>query len=113
MKERDIYVSIDDFGTGYSSLSLLKKLDVDVIKIDKSFIDGIGIGDEQNESLVKNIIYMIKDLDRHVICEGVETEAQAEFLKKQNCPMIQGYLFDKPLPHDEFESRLKHPKYAS
>ncbi|MBQ9198820.1 MAG: EAL domain-containing protein [Lachnospiraceae bacterium] len=111
MRSRGIHISIDDFGTGYSSLSLLKKLDVDVIKIDKSFIDGIAIGDEMNESLVKNIIYMIKDLNRHVICEGVESMQQAEFLKKQNCHMVQGYLFDKPLPHDEYEERLKSPVY--
>lgn len=111
MRSRGIHVSIDDFGTGYSSLSLLKKLNVDVIKIDKSFIDGIGIGDEANESLVKNIIYMIKDLNRHVICEGVESRVQVDFLKKQNCHMVQGYVFDKPLPHDEFEERLKSPKY--
>ncbi|MBQ9610285.1 MAG: EAL domain-containing protein [Lachnospiraceae bacterium] len=111
MKERGIFVSIDDFGTGFSSLSLLKQLDVDVIKIDKSFIDGVCVGDEANESLVKNIIYMIKDLNRHVICEGVETAEQADFLRKQNCHMVQGYLFDKPLPHDVFEKRLKKPKY--
>ena len=111
MRKRGIHISIDDFGTGYSSLSLLKKLNVDVIKIDKSFIDGIGVGDEMNESLVKNIIYMIKDLNRHVICEGVEYMSQAEFLKKQNCHMVQGYLFDKPLPHDEYEERLKSPVY--
>ena len=111
MRSRGIHISIDDFGTGYSSLSLLKKLDVDVIKIDKSFIDGIAIGDEMNESLVKKIIYMIKDLNRHVICEGVESMQQAEFLKKQNCHMVQGYLFDKPLPHDEYEERLKSPVY--
>ncbi len=111
IRKNGINVSIDDFGTGYSSLSLLKKLNVDVIKIDKSFIDGIGIGDKMNESLVKNIIHMIKDLDRHVICEGVESWTQAEFIKKQNCRMVQGYLFDKPLPHDEFEERLKSPVY--
>ena len=113
MRNRGIHISIDDFGTGYSSLSLLKKLNVDVIKIDKSFIDGIGVGDEMNESLVKNIIYMIKDLNRHVICEGVEHMPQAEFLKKQNCHMVQGYLFDKPLPHDEYEERLKAPVYEN
>ena len=113
MRSKGIHISIDDFGTGYSSLSLLKKLNVDVIKIDKSFIDGIGIGDEANESLVKNIIYMIKDLNRHVICEGVESWTQAEFLKKQKCHMIQGYLFDKPLPHDDFEARLNSPVYEN
>ncbi len=112
IRKRGIHISIDDFGTGYSSLSLLKKLDVDVIKIDKSFIDGIGIGDRMNENLVKNIILLIRDMDRQVICEGVESRNQADFLKEQNCNMVQGYLFDKPLPHDEFEERLKSPVYV-
>lgn len=111
MNENNIYVSIDDFGTGYSSLSLLRELNVDVVKLDKSFIDEIGKGDVVNENLVKNVIHMIKDLDREIICEGVETKKQAQFLKENNCYKIQGYLYDKPLPHDEFEQRLKAPEY--
>ena len=111
MKENGICVSIDDFGTGYSSLSLLKELNVNVIKLDKTFIDEIGNGDDVNEKLVKNVIHMIKDLGRDIICEGVETKDQAEFLISQGCFMAQGYLYDKPLPGAEFEQRLKKPKY--
>ena len=111
MNEHEIYVSIDDFGTGYSSLSLLKDLNVDVVKLDKSFIDEIGTGDIMNENLVKNVVHMIKDLNRHVICEGVETSVQADFLRDLDCHMVQGYLYDKPLPHAKFEERLIHPNY--
>ena len=111
MKERKIFVSIDDFGTGYSSLSLLKDLDADVVKLDKTFIDGIGHENTVNEDFVRNVIHMIKDLDRQVICEGVETKKQADFLREQACYMVQGYLYDKPIPHDTFEERLLHPKY--
>lgn len=111
MNENKIYVSIDDFGTGYSSLSLLKDLNADVVKLDKSFIDDIGKGDVTNENLVKNVINMIRDLNRDIICEGVETRQQAEFLMEQGCYKVQGYLYDKPLPHDEFENRLKNPQY--
>lgn len=111
MNANNIYVSIDDFGTGYSSLSLLKDLNVNVVKLDKSFIDGIGSGDVTNENLVKNVIHMIRDLNRDIICEGVETEVQAQFLKDMDCYMVQGYLYDKPLPHDEFEKRLVNPHY--
>lgn len=111
MNENDICVSIDDFGTGYSSLSLLKDLNVDVIKLDKSFIDALGNGDSVNEKLVKNVIHMIRDLNRDIICEGVETKEQAKFLMEQDCYKVQGYLYDKPLPREEFEKRLKTPKY--
>ncbi|MCQ2464884.1 MAG: GGDEF domain-containing phosphodiesterase [Oscillospiraceae bacterium] len=112
MKEHSIFTSMDDFGTGYSSLSLLKDLNVDVIKIDKSFIDDIDKGDRDHEKMVENVVHMIHDLHRNVICEGVETEKQAEFLKSISCRTAQGYLYDKPLTHDEFEKRLVSPVYT-
>lgn len=111
MDAAGIYTSIDDFGTGYSSLSMLKDIDVDVVKIDKSFFDKLEDGG-QSENLVGNVIHMIKDLDRIVICEGVETEKQVEFLKNTDCNIVQGYLFDKPLPREEFEKRLESPIYV-
>ena len=111
MKSNGIYTSMDDFGTGYSSLSLLKDLNVDVIKIDKSFIDDIDNGDTDHEKMVENVVHMIQDLHRNVICEGVETRNQASFLKSINCNMAQGYLYDKPLSHDDFEKRLESPVY--
>lgn len=106
MRDCGIHVSIDDFGTGYSSLSLLKELKVDIIKLDKSFIDDIEKRDGMDEIVIKNIINMVNELDMQVIAEGVETSGQAEFLRNANCAMAQGYLFDRPLPCEEFEQRL-------
>lgn len=111
MGRHGIYTSIDDFGTGYSSLSLLKNLNVNVVKLDKSFIEDIGKEDKNHEKMVENVVRMINDLHREVICEGVETERQAEFLKTVNCRQAQGYLYDRPLPHEVFESRLDNPRY--
>ena len=111
MKEQGIFTSMDDFGTGYSSLSMLRDLDVDIIKIDKSFIDDLEKADNPNKKMIGNIVRMIHDLDREVICEGIETKEQVEFLKKINCFAAQGYLYDTPLPHDEFEKRLNDPVY--
>lgn len=111
MNIENINTSIDDFGTGYSSLSMLKDINVDVVKIDKSFLGKDDPIDTVREKMLGNVIRMIRDLDRTVICEGIETENQLNFLKKADCGVVQGYFFDKPLPHDEFELRLKHPHY--
>ena len=113
MKKRKISVSIDDFGTGYSSLSLLKDLMVDVIKLDQSFVRGIDIHGNNmdfvnNDMIViKNIVKMVNELDMGIIAEGVETLEEANFLKNVECDMAQGYLFDKPMAHDDFELLLR------
>ena len=110
MKASGIETSIDDFGTGYSSLNLIKNLNVDIIKIDKSLLENIhGDGsdmDVSDRSMVKNIVNMVNELHMKVVAEGVETNAQMEFLKQINCQVAQGYLFDKPLPKEKFEFRL-------
>lgn len=116
MKENGISTSMDDFGTGYSSLSMLQDLDVDVVKLDKSFIDHIN-GDENDEDNIKtrkmvhNVVRMVKDLQRSVICEGIESIEQATFLVETGCTKAQGYLYNKPLPKNEFESILENPQY--
>lgn len=109
MKGNGVGTSIDDFGTGYSSLNLLKDLDVDVIKLDKSFFTNIN--DETHDSatdriVVKNIVNMVNELNMEAISEGVETHVQADFLRNTHCSMAQGFLFDRPLPKEEFEKRL-------
>ena len=111
MNRAKIRTSIDDFGTGYSSLSMLKDINVDVVKIDKSFLAKTNSDDIHQEKMLENVIQMINDLDRTVICEGIETEGQLDFLKKASCSVVQGFLFDKPLTHDEFELRLRSPHY--
>lgn len=106
MRNNGIEVSIDDFGTGYSSLNVLKRLNVDIIKLDKSFIDTIDNKDLQDEVFIKNIVNMINELGMRVVAEGVETNAQVEFLKKVDCSAVQGYYYDRPMPRERFEERL-------
>ena len=89
--------SIDDFGTGYSSLSYLKRLPADVIKIDQSFVKGLG-KDVEDTAVVRMIIELAHTLSLEVIAEGVETEEQATLLKEMGCDFAQGYHFSKPLP---------------
>ena len=106
MRARGICTSIDDFGTGYSSLSLLKDLHVNVIKIDKSFIDNITVPGSKDRIILASILTMITGLGMDVIAEGCETVEQAMILRELNCNNIQGYLFDQPLPHDEYTKKL-------
>ncbi|MCR5501438.1 MAG: GGDEF domain-containing phosphodiesterase [Lachnospiraceae bacterium] len=108
MKEFGIETSLDDFGTGYSSLSLIKDLNVDTIKLDKSFLASIDeAANNQDRSVIKNVISMVNELNMKVVAEGVETDTQKNFLKEINCQVAQGFLFDKPLPKDDFEKRLQ------
>lgn len=111
LKMHGIAVSIDDFGTGYSTIKALKDLNVDVIKIDKSLIDNLEKQKMQDEIVIKNIVNMINELSIETIAEGVETQTQVNFLKRIHCSLVQGFLYDKPLPHDDFEKRLKEPHY--
>ncbi|MCQ2123157.1 MAG: GGDEF domain-containing phosphodiesterase [Fibrobacter sp.] len=106
MRSNDISVSIDDFGTGYSTLNVLKNFDVSVIKLDKSLLDNIGNKESFDEVVVKNVVNLAQEMNKEVIAEGVESEVQANFLSEINCHSVQGFLFDKPLKHDDFESRL-------
>jgi len=106
LKEIGLKIALDDFGTGFSSLSYLNKLDIDKIKIDKSFIDNI-LHDETSQRLVSSIISMSKSLGLEVIAEGVENKEQLLFLQKEGCYEVQGYYFSKPLPFDQFKLFLK------
>ena len=97
MKQKGFTIALDDFGTGYSSLNMLQDLSIDVLKIDKSFIDRI---DESN--LVKYIIDMAKDFNIKTVAEGVETKEQVDILKNMGCDMAQGYYYSKPLNLEDF-----------
>ena len=110
MRESEIAMAIDDFGTGYSSLNLLRDFQADVLKLDKSFIDR-HTDTKRDSVVVSNVAKMANELDMSVITEGVEKWEQVEFLKSVNIDMVQGFLFDKPLPKDVFEQRLKNKKY--
>lgn len=109
IKSYGVYTSIDNFGTGYSSLKLMSDLEIDVIKLDKSFLSSTSAFDKEssNAVVIKAIIEMAHALGIKVICAGVENDEQKHLLTQLGCDMIQGFLYDKPLPHSEFQRRLQ------
>ena len=106
LKSHGISFAIDDFGTGHSSLAYLKRLPLDVLKIDKSFVQDIT-NSPDDAVIVDTIIAMANHLGLEVIAEGVETEAEIKFLQEHGCGCYQGYYFSKPLPADAFAGLLK------
>lgn len=106
LKELGIKVALDDFGTGYSSLSHIKNLTIDTIKIDQSFVSQIT-KTSNVEIIIKSIIFMANALNMNVVAEGVETIEQLAFLKQQECAEIQGYIFSKPIPEEDFQKLLE------
>lgn len=102
LREMGVRFSMDDFGTGHSSLTSLKKLPLDQLKIDQSFVRDITV-DQDNAVIVQTIIAMGNNLGMEVIAEGVETEIQRAFLEQHGCLVYQGYLFSKPVPIEQFE----------
>lgn len=106
LKEFGIKIALDDFGTGFSSLNHLKKLPIDIIKLDKSFIKSI----EKNQSdtyIIKSLLLLALDLGHDVVAEGVETKEQYDFLNGYNCKYAQGYFMSKPLPIEEIYKIIK------
>lgn len=104
LKKLGYLVSIDDFGSGFSSLNLLKNLPVDILKIDKEFLSNGSNFNSNDGIVVSSIINMANKMKISVICEGVETEEQVNFLRANNCDMVQGFFFARPIPENEFDS---------
>lgn len=102
LKTLGISIALDDFGTGYSSMSYVQSFEFDRIKIDKSFVDELG-QDKKATSIVETIVYLGRALSVPIVAEGVETEAQAQFLTAINCRELQGYLIARPMPFEETE----------
>jgi diguanylate cyclase (GGDEF)-like protein/PAS domain S-box-containing protein len=110
-KSMNIHLVIDDFGTGYSSLSYLKRFPVDTLKIDKSFVDGLG-KDPESTAIVTAVVSLARSLGMRVTAEGIETLEQMEHLQRLECDQGQGYLFSKPLPRDQAEALLaRNPRW--
>lgn len=114
IKAAGFRLSMDDFGSGYSSLNLLRRLPVDVLKLDKVFLEDCDEENENSETrgkrIVMHVISMAKDLKMEVLAEGVETLDQKEFLQNAKCDMIQGYYYARPMPMKEFEMMYKGQK---
>ncbi|HIJ38047.1 MAG TPA: EAL domain-containing protein [Rhodospirillaceae bacterium] len=110
LKDHGCQIAIDDFGTGYSSLSYLKRMPIDIIKIDKSFVQDIT-HDATDAATVKAILQMADAFGMKTVAEGVETPEQLAFLQEHGCTFAQGFLFSKPLPFDEFINfaQLRYP----
>lgn len=105
-------MSMDDFGSGYSSLNLLKEIPVDILKIDKEFLDETA-NSRKSRIIISQVVTMAKKLGMKVVCEGVENENQAIFLKKIQCDFAQGYLYAKPMPIDEFEKYRENKLHSA
>ncbi len=112
LKRVGFTVSLDDFGSGVSTLNRLASINVDVVKLDKLFLD-FNINEKKGSVLVENVIRLTKELDMQVVCEGVETIEQAKWLKSLQCTMAQGYYFEKPLNEEEFLQVLRDKKEYS
>ena len=106
LRDAGFVVSMDDFGAGYSSLNSLKELQLDVLKLDADFFRGAEAAD-RGMLIVSEVIDLAKKLNMKIVAEGIETKEQVEFLTEQECDLIQGYFFAKPMPISEFEEKYK------
>ncbi len=110
LKELGVQLAIDDFGTGFSSLGYLKRFPIDTLKIDRSFISGLESGGGQDEAIIRSVVALAKTLNLSVTGEGIETAGQHSYLRSVGCDLVQGFLFARPMPAEEFGEMLAAPK---
>lgn len=108
LKNKNFKILMDDFGTGYSSLMMLKSVPIDVMKLDKSFVDDYN--EEKGEMIIRCVVQLAKEMNISITAEGVETQEQYEFLRELECDDIQGYYFAKPMPEEDYEKLLMEEK---
>ena len=107
IKQLGIRFSMDDFGTGYSSLSYLKRLPIDEIKIDRSFISEL-YSEANDQIMVSSILNMAQQFNLKIVAEGVENKEQLDFLQSRNCDVYQGFYYSKPLTENDFRAFYKN-----
>jgi len=112
LNHANLKLSIDDFGTGYSSLARLKQLPISNLKIDQSFVQGLPASNE-DQCISSSVLGLARGMGMTVTAEGVETQAQFDWLKEEGCPLIQGYLIAKPMPKQELVQWLGSEELAS
>lgn len=112
LNDLEVSLAIDDFGTGYSSLAYIAKLPVSEIKIDRFFVKDM-IENPKNNAIVRSTITLAHNLGIQVVAEGIENEEESELLVTYCCDYVQGYLFSKPLPHDQFRQWLNTSKWST
>ncbi|MEU4241745.1 EAL domain-containing protein [Actinoplanes sp. NPDC026619] len=112
IKELGVRIALDDFGTGYSSLTWLQNIPADVVKLDRSFVAGLST-DPRKTSIIQAVLWLAKSLGMSAVAEGVEEEADQHALHAAGCELLQGYLFGKPMPPDEFSERLQRSRMAT
>lgn len=117
LKKLGVRIALDDFGTGFSSLSYLRNFEADMLKIDRSFIKDLYVDCKRNAVITTFLIQLAKSLNMKIVAEGVEEYEQLEFLKKNKCDIIQGYIYSKPVPVKQFEQIIQNeylqPQYST
>jgi EAL domain-containing protein (putative c-di-GMP-specific phosphodiesterase class I) len=111
MKKMGFNIAMDDFGSGNSSFNTLRELPVDVLKIDKAFLDAAEES-EKSKTIIKSVVDMARNINMKTVCEGVETQSQLAFLKSIDCNLGQGYLFSRPIPYREYEAKFRGLQWA-